>query len=148
MFSPSSVIFFALAAVDLVLDWLFLFTLGLVCKPCASLLIWIVNLIYLPFYVLAYIRKVWLETFGLVIDGWMMIFNFSGCYIMFGRHCWARRSNWLWTYYDIPFFKRLADRETGFLPGLKALATPPNLSDSASLVDHAIDIALRIPSND
>ena len=93
------------AIVDWILDWVFLYTVGLVCRPCAGIFIWILNILFLPLMILGYVQRLYYETFGLVIDGWMLAFKFSGCYWIFGHHCWHtprpkhRNMRTLW---DIP----------------------------------------------
>jgi len=91
-FSGPTLLFTGLAVLDFVLDVAILMSVGQVCIHCAAALIWIINIIYLPFYLLAWVQRFFVETFGLIIDGWMLLFNFSGCYVFFGRHCWSRRA--------------------------------------------------------
>lgn len=95
----------SIATLDWILDWVFLFTIGLICRPCAGLFIWILNILMLPFMIWGYIQRFFLETFGLIIDGWMLAFNFSGCYFIFGHHCWhtprSKHRN-MRTLWDIP----------------------------------------------
>jgi len=44
-----------LATLDFLLDFVFLFTIGLICKPCAGIFIWAINILMIPFLILAWI---------------------------------------------------------------------------------------------
>ncbi len=138
METPIVGLFASLSIIDLVLDWFFLFTIGLVCRPCASLFIWIINLIYLPFWILAWVNHFFLDTMGLLVDGWMLLFNFSGCYLFIGRHCWITQGKSLWRYYDIPLLKKLIGEPKGFKDRFMELITPPDLSGDSTLLSHAL----------
>ncbi len=113
--NTTTVAFFsAFALVDWLLDIVFMFTLGLICRPCALLLVWIVNLAYLPIYFLAQIHRFFMETMGLIVDGWLLIFNFSGCYMFIGRHCGMFNPGFTPSALDIPILNALGlgDKET------------------------------------
>ena len=122
----------SIATLDWILDWVFLFTVGLVCKPCAGLFIWILNILMLPLMILGYVQRLYYETFGLVIDGWLLLFNFSGCYWKFGHHCWhtpRMKHRNMRTLFDIPLL--IATGETDDLIGIIVDAvTPPDISSS------------------
>jgi len=48
-----------------------------------------------------------LETYGLFIDGWLLFFNFSGCYLRWGKQCFFDRkfkNRTLRSYMDMPLF--------------------------------------------
>ena len=127
----------SVAVVDYILDFVFLYTIGLVCKPCAGIFIWILNILLLPIMILGYIQRLYYETFGLVIDGWMLAFKFSGCYWKFGHHCWhvprAKHRN-MRTLWDIPLL--IATGETdSLLDAIKEAVTPPEITSSAEFRD-------------
>ena len=121
----SVIAFFAVA--DWVLDWVFLLTIGWWCGFCSGIFIWTLNILHLPITILGWIQRFYYETFGLLIDGWLLIFNFSGCYLFLGRHCWTKggfpgflNPN---TFLDIPFLT--TDREQSFVENMKQLVVPP-----------------------
>ena len=120
------------ATLDWILDFVFLYTIGLVCKPCAGIFIWVLNILMLPLMILGYVQRLYYETFGLVIDGWLLAFKFSGCYWKFGHHCWhtprAKHRN-MRTLFDIPLL--IATGETDDLVSVIIEAvTPPEISSS------------------
>ena len=97
-------ILFSIALLDWSLDWVFL-GLFFWCKFCAGIFIWTINIAMIPFMIWGWLQRAYLETFGLIVDGWMLIFNFSGCYLRFGRHCWyVKRAKYrnMRTLWDIP----------------------------------------------
>ena len=117
-------ILFSVALLDWSLDWVFL-GLFFWCKFCAGLFIWTYKLAFLPFTIWGWFQRAYLETFGLIVDGWMLIFNFSGCYLRFGRHCWyakrAKHRN-MRTYFDIPIMHTNPD-----IQSLTAAFAPPTI---------------------
>ena len=92
------------AAIDWILDWVFLFTFGLFCVPCAGFFIWGLNIALLPLTIWGWLMRIFLETFGLIIDGWLLFFKGNGCYLLWGHNCWLRPEMNLRTILDIPLF--------------------------------------------
>ena len=95
---------FAVALIDYALDIAFFIAFGWYCGFCAGFFIWIVNLVHLPFSLWGFLQQVFLETFSLIIDGWLLLFG-SGCYIWIGPDCYFQG----WGRYvalDIPWFTR------------------------------------------
>ena len=119
------------ATIDYILDFVFLYTIGLVCKPCAGIFIWILNILMLPLMILGYVQRLYYETFGLVIDGWLLAFKFSGCYWKFGHHCWhtprAKHRN-MRTLFDIPLL--IMTGEGNIVEAIIEAVTPPEISNS------------------
>jgi len=119
-------ILFSIALLDWSLDWVFL-GLFFWCKFCAGIFIWTINIAMLPFMIWGWLQRAYLETFGLIVDGWMLIFNFSGCYLRFGRHCWyvkrAKHRN-MRTFWDIP----IMNTDPG-IQSLTAAITSPTVTD-------------------
>ena len=72
--------FVAVAMSDWFLDVLLTFTLGFVCKPCAGVIIWTVNIAMLPIYFAAWFNRFLMETIGLLIDGWLLAFKFYSAF--------------------------------------------------------------------
>ena len=139
METPFLAFFASIATVDILFDWVVAFTVGLVCRPCASMIIWAVNIVYLPFWIAAWAHHILLDTFGLFIDGWMLFFNFSGCYLFIGRHCWMQKGGSVWLYYKIPLLQRLFSEPKGFVGTFKELVTPPDLSGEGALLSHSLE---------
>ena len=52
---PFWIIIFGIAAFDWILDWVFILSLGLVCKPCAGIFIWVLNIAMIPIMIIGYI---------------------------------------------------------------------------------------------
>ena len=126
-------IFGAFALVDWLLDVLFMFTLGFLCKPCASIFIWLINLAYLPIYFAAWAHRFIMETFGLIFDGWLLIFNFSGCYMFIGRHCGLLNPRFTPWRFDIPILNSLGMGE-GFIATIKSLTKPPEINTTSDIL--------------
>ena len=132
-----------IATLDWLLDWVFLLTIGLICRPCAGLFIWVINIAMIPFMLVGWGQRFFLETFGLVIDGWMMLFKFSGCYLRFGHHCWwtprwKHRS--MRTAFDIPYM--IASGES-LKDVLIDFMTPPTIENNKDFL--AVRAANRAP---
>lgn len=89
---PLWLILAAIALVDWIIDWPFWLLFSWWCMPCFGVFIWIINIALLPFHICAWLQRFYLETYGLMVDGWLLIFNFSGCYLRFGRQCFWDRS--------------------------------------------------------
>jgi hypothetical protein len=133
----------SIATLDWLVDWVFLLTIGLICKPCAGLFIWIINIAMIPFMLVGWVQRFFLETFGLVIDGWMLAFNFSGCYLMFGHHCWWTPAPWhrsMRTAFDIPYM--IASGES-LKDVLIDFMTPPTIESNEEFL--AVRAANRAP---
>jgi len=77
---------------------------GWYCPLCASIFVWIVNIVHLPLTVLGWIQRFFLETFALPIDGWMLLVG-NGCYLFFGNDCLLPNSSLYWIL-DIPWFTK------------------------------------------
>ena len=104
---PGYVAIFSIALVDWIIDVAVFLTFGWWCKPCAGLIIWPINLAMIPFMILGWIQRFWLETFSFVVDGWMLLFGFSGCYMRIGNHCYLnakRKERNMYKKFDIPWF--------------------------------------------
>ena len=104
VFLPWWLILASVAALDWVLDWVFLLAFGLFCRPCAGFFIWILNIAFLPFTIWGWILRIFLETYGAIIDGWLLLFKGNGCYLGFGHNCWFKPERSLRTVLDIPLF--------------------------------------------
>ena len=104
VFLPWWLILASLAVFDWIIDWVFLFSFGLFCVPCAGIFIWALNILLLPFTIWGWIMRIFLETFALPIDGWLLFFKGNGCYLGFGHNCWLKPDRSLRTVLDIPLF--------------------------------------------
>ena len=114
-----------IATVDWIIDWVFLLTIGLVCKFCAGIFIWVINIAMIPLMILAWVQRAFLETFSFIIDGWMLVFNWSGCYLNIGRHCWLTPAPWnrnMRTAFDLPWMIAGGESLWG---SLVIIMTPP-----------------------
>ena len=114
-------IMFTIAMTDWLLDWVWL-GLFFWCKFCAGFFIWLINIAMLPFHILGWLMRFRLETYGAVVDGWLLILGGSGCYLRFGKHCWFNKrakDRKLRTYWDIPL---LFDGDS-----ISSLFAPPQL---------------------
>lgn len=119
------------ALVDWIIDWIWMGLFVWWCRTCAAIFIWIFNIAFLPFHIGGWLQRFRLETYGLLVDGWMLFFRGSGCYISWGRHCWFKRKlkdrNFR-TIWDIPIMNR--EDETGSIAGeLSSYFMPPDLND-------------------
>ena len=120
---PWWLILASIAIVDYVLDfvWLGLFFW---CRSCAGIFIWLINIAFLPFHIFGWLMRFRLETYGAIVDGWLLLLNGSGCYLQFGRHCWFNptfNNRHLRTYWDIPLL--WLDK----FAAAKATLSPPKL---------------------
>lgn len=116
------------AAIDWILDWVFLFTFGLFCVPCAGFFIWALNIAFLPFTIWGWVFRVLLQTFGLVVDGWLLLFGRNGCYLGFGHNCWlGGPSRSLRKILDIPVFISNEPFIDEVKESFMRLITPPDI---------------------
>ena len=118
------------AALDWIIDWPIWLLFGWWCVPCAGVFIWLINIAMLPFHILAWLQRFRLETYGLMIDGWLLFFNFSGCYLRFGRQCFWDRSignRDVWTVMDMPLFFVEESEKMQSLLSKPALETPEDI---------------------
>ena len=127
------------ASIDWVLDWVFLFTFGLFCVPCAGFFIWALNIAMLPLTIWGWLMRFMLETFGLVIDGWMLLLRGSGCYLNWGHQCWFKKDRSLRHVLDIPlFFTQPGDQPVLGVDDIKEaffkLITPPKLVNASDIL--------------
>ena len=139
VFLPWWLILASIATVDWVLDWVFLFTFGLFCVPCAGFFIWILNIALLPFTIWGWLMRAFLEVFGAVIDGWLLLFKGNGCFMGFGHNCWFKPERSLRTVLDIPlFFTQPGDSPSLGIDNLKdtllKLITPPELGQASDIL--------------
>ena len=103
---------FSVALVDYILDWVFWLLFGWYCEFCAGIFIWIINIAHLPFTIWGWINRILLESFGAIIDGWMLFFNWSGCVWFIGAHCWGVNSFDMYGALDIPWFTNVEEIPT------------------------------------
>ena len=123
----------SVAVLDWILDWVFII-LFFWAPIIAKIFIWIINIAHLPFTILGYIDKVRYDLFAFFIEGWMLLFNFSGCFVFIGRHCsWFGESNYR-TYLDIPIFWKYDDGTT-VVDRMQSLVMPPALESVESVED-------------
>ena len=126
----------SIALLDFILDWVFLFTIGMVCKPCASIFIWLLNIAMIPFMLIGYFQRLYYEIFGAVIDGWLLAFKFSGCFWIFGHHCWFThkgRHTKARTAFDIPLLNALTS--ANLLDAIKEAMTPVEIEDNRHFLE-------------
>ena len=134
---PWWLILATIAWIDWVVDWIFLFTFGLFCVPCAGVFIWIINILLLPFTIWGWIFRILLDTFGLFVDGWMLPFGGSGCYIIWGHQCWFEGPSDLRKVLDIPLFNTLPIPGSGvdnIADTFMRLITPPTLNKASDIL--------------
>lgn len=98
-----SILFF-FALVDYALDLVFWLLFGWYCSFCAGVFVWIVNIVHLPITILGWIQRIFMETFGLIVDGWLLFLG-NGCYLFFGGDCILPSSSMYWIL-DIPWFTK------------------------------------------
>ena len=118
--------------VDFVLDWVFLLTFGLFCKKCAAFFIWTINIAHLPFTMLGWLQRFYLEMLVLPIDGWLLLLGGSGCVLRFGKHCWFGgrwKDRKMRQKLDIPYFTN-----DSFLEEIKNSIVPPEINDPKDIL--------------
>lgn len=125
----------ALAFSDWLMDWVFVLTFGLFCKPCAGIFIWLINIVYIPFYVIALGLRFITETWGLFVDGWLLAFGLSGCYMFVGKHCGLLKPKGYRTRMDIPVLNALmAGDKDQLWQQVKDLVTPPTIESNSEFL--------------
>ena len=125
----------ALAIADWLIDWVFVFSFGLFCKPCAAIFIWLINIVYIPFYVMALALRFITETWGLLVDGWLLAFGLSGCYMFIGKHCGLLRPKGYRTKMDLPVLSALMAGDSDELwQQVKNLVTLPTIKSNAEFL--------------
>ena len=135
---PLYFVLFAISTIDWVLDWIFLFTFGLFCIPCAGFFIWAINIAMLPFTIFGWIFRIILETFALPVDGWMLPLGLSGCYLNWGHQCWFKADRSLRNVLDIPLFNTLVPAAgmgvDNIWVSLKRLITRPEMTKASDIL--------------
>lgn len=96
--APFYLLLAAVALVDWLLDWIFIGLFVWWCPFCVGLFVWIINIVLIPFHLWGWIQRLQLEAYSFIVDGWMLLFGGSGCFLRWGENCW--------------FAKRIKDRET------------------------------------
>lgn len=81
-------IIWAYVAFDFVTDQVIRLLIGSICAPCAWVFIWLLKIPTLPLVLLGYFFRIYFEIMGLMVDGWMLFFGGSGCFLRFGHDCW------------------------------------------------------------
>lgn len=126
----------SVAVVDWLLDWVFMIIFGWWCLPCAGVFIWIINIALLPFSIAGWMHRFFIETFALVIDGWLLLLG-SGCYLRWGNDCWANRG-WedktMRTWLDIPWFTTTIGQQETFGGMFSKQLTMPTLLKSSDIL--------------
>ena len=102
-------LFLAWWIADFAIDLVVRFFIGSWCKPCAWVFIWIVNVPGIVFWFVGGIWRLGVQTWGLPIDGWMILFQGSGCFLRWGHDCrmskrWRERQ--YWQLFDVPLWFR------------------------------------------
>jgi len=100
---------FTIALFDYTLDIVFWLLFGWYCSFCAGIFVWLVNLVHLPFTLWGWFQRAFLEIFGFIVDGWMLFFGWSGCFIFIGKDCYLQSWDMYWAL-DIPWFTKRDDR--------------------------------------
>ena len=103
MFSIPFVFVLLFMIADWILDWVILFTIGLVSKKLAYFLIWIVNMVSLPVWLLGGLMRLVTELVTLPIDGWLLLFG-NGCFLRWGGNCQFAEGRNGRTKWDLPFY--------------------------------------------
>jgi len=87
--------------IDFIMDLFIRLFLGTFCKPCAWLAIWTFKLPTFPIIIFGWAFRIMIETMGLMVDGWMLFFGGSGCYLRWGHDCWFAKRFKDRSYYQI-----------------------------------------------
>jgi len=98
---PIQLLIWLYILIDWVVDLAVRITLGWFCAPCAWLVIWAFKLPTFPIIFLGWFFRILVESMGLLVDGWMLFFGGSGCYLRWGHDCWFAKRFKDRRYYEI-----------------------------------------------
>merc|ERR1712183_102788 len=131
-------IVWAYIALDIAFDTVVRLFIGTICKPCAWLAIWAFKLPTFPLVIFGWAFRIMIESMGFLVDGWMLFFGGSGCYLRWGHNCWFAkrlkdRSYWqiadltVWMRNPSDFF--VPNPELSFTESMNQFFTVPEIKD-------------------
>ena len=97
--------------IDFIFDTFVRLTLGMVFSPLAWLAIWAFKLPTFPIILMGWFWRILIELIAFPIQGWMLFFGGSGCFLRWGHDCW--------------FAKRIGDRSYWQIADLPVLMMDP-----------------------
>ena len=105
---PIQIVLWAFTLADITWSNLFRVLLGTWCKPCAWVVVWLFKVATFPLLVLGWVFRIFLAIVGFTIDGWMLFFGGSGCFLRWGYDCTAKKysEREYWQMGTLPFWLR------------------------------------------
>ncbi len=84
---PWQTIIWLYIALDFVYDLTVRLFVGNICIPCAWVFIWLWKIPTSPIILLGLAFRVLIAFMGAIVDGWMLFFGGSGCFLRWGYDC-------------------------------------------------------------
>ena len=84
---PFQILIWSFTVLDIAWSNFFRIVLGTWCKPCAWVLVWLFKVATFPLLVLGWSFRIFLAVVGFAVDGWMLFFGGSGCFLRWGYDC-------------------------------------------------------------
>jgi hypothetical protein len=105
---PMQIIVWIFTIVDIAWSNFFRIVLGTWCKPCAWVVVFFFKVATFPLLLLGWSMRILLGVTGFVIDGWMLAFGGSGCFLRWGYDCSVKKlsEREYWEIGTLPFWIR------------------------------------------
>ena len=88
---PVQLFFWVYSLISYLWDGMWYLIFGYWCRPCGYVFVWLWNGPTFPIFFLGWLWRLTIGVFGFMVDGWMLIFGGSGCFMRWGYDCWNKR---------------------------------------------------------
>ena len=106
---PWQSIIWVYVIIDFVYGQVIRIFIGTICTPCAWLFIAVWKIVTLPLIIFGWFFRIMIASLGALVDGWMLIFGGSGCFLRWGYDCrFAKRlhNRSYWEIMSLPIWMR------------------------------------------
>ncbi len=105
---PIQLLLWVFSVLDIAWGQLFRVLLGSFCKPCAWIAIWVFKGATFPILLFGWMFRIFTGVVGFMVDGWMLFFGGSGCFLRWGHDCSVKRmkERRYWEIGHLPFWLR------------------------------------------
>jgi hypothetical protein len=90
---PVQILLWVFTLADIAWSNTFRILLGTWCKPCAWVFVWLFKVTTFPLLILGWSFRILLGVVGFAVDGWMLFFGGSGCFLRWGYDCHVKKFN-------------------------------------------------------
>ncbi len=88
---PIQLFFWVYSLISNLWDGLWYLIFGEWCLACGYIFVWLWNIATSPILILGWLWRLTFGVYGFMVDGWMLIFGGSGCFMRWGYDCWVKR---------------------------------------------------------